>query len=73
MPSTVPLCPFVPEHTRRGRALHEVDLREHIETPEYSGPTKKGIRFPWDKLADVIGLLKTQAIQMGDERGPSDH
>lgn len=48
-------------------SLPSVDLREHIETPGYSGPTKKGIRFPWDKLADVIGLLKTQAIQMGDE------
>jgi hypothetical protein len=55
------------------KSLPSVDIREHVATPQYTGPTKKGVRFAWDKLPEVIGLLKTQAEKMGAEesRQPS--
>ena len=49
------------------KSLPSVDIREHIDTPEYTGPTKKGIRFSWDKLPEVVALLKTLARQMATE------
>ena len=30
-------------------------------------PTKKGVRFAWDKLTEFIGLLETQARQLGSD------
>jgi len=45
-------------------ALPAVDVREYSNTPEYTGPTKKGIRFSWDKLPHVIRLLQLQAKQL---------
>lgn len=47
------------------QALPGVDVREFLNTPRYTGPTKKGIRFPWDKLPEVIGLMQTQAQRLG--------
>jgi len=49
------------------KALPSVDVREFLDTPAYSGPTKKGIRFGWDKLPEVITLLQTLASRMGKE------
>jgi len=43
------------------QSLHYVDVREYLDTPGYKGPTKKGIRFSWDKLPEVLTLLKAQA------------
>jgi hypothetical protein len=48
------------------QSLHFIDVREYLDTPGYQGPTKKGIRFSWDKLPEVINLLKAQARQMGE-------
>jgi len=48
-------------------SLPAVDIREFLDTPEYSGPTKKGIRFSWDKLAEVIALLETQAQRLATQ------
>jgi hypothetical protein len=31
----------------------------------YTGPTKKGVRFTWDRLADVIALTRLQAQRLG--------
>lgn len=42
-------------------SLPYVDVREFFDTPEYSGPTKKGVRFSWEKLPEVLSLLLTQA------------
>jgi len=47
------------------KALPSVDVREYIDIPGYQGPTKKGVRFPWDKLPEFIGLLETQARRIG--------
>jgi hypothetical protein len=47
------------------RSLPSVDVREYVDSESYIGPTKKGVRFAWDKLVDVIGLLKTQAQELG--------
>ncbi|HEY9074034.1 MAG TPA: hypothetical protein VIN67_07860 [Desulfobaccales bacterium] len=47
------------------QALPGVDVREFLNTPRYTGPTKKGIRFPWDKLPEVMGLMQIQAQRLG--------
>lgn len=47
--------------------LPSVDVREFCDTPTYTGPTKKGIRFPWQKLAEVVALLQMQARQLGTQ------
>jgi hypothetical protein len=31
-----------------------LDIREHINTAKYVGYTKRGIRFPWNKLPEVL-------------------
>lgn len=45
--------------------LPAVDIREYVESPGYTGPTKKGIRFGWAKLPEVIALMRTQAQRLG--------
>jgi hypothetical protein len=40
-------------------------VREYVDSETYTGPTKKGVRFAWDKLTEFIGLLETQARQLG--------
>ena len=47
------------------KALPKVDVREHVDSPNYTGPTKKGVRFAWDKLPEFIAILETQARQLG--------
>jgi len=37
-----------------------VDIREFVDTPGYTGPTKKGIRFSWDRLNEVAELMEEQ-------------
>jgi hypothetical protein len=49
------------------KALPSVDVREYVDSATYTGPTKKGVRFAWDKLAEFIGLLETQARQLGSD------
>jgi hypothetical protein len=49
------------------KALPSVDVREYVDSESYTGPTKKGVRFAWDKLTEFIGLLETQARQLGSE------
>ena len=46
------------------KALPSVDVREYVDSESYSGPTKKGVRFAWDKLPEFIGILQTQARQL---------
>ncbi len=46
------------------KALPSVDVREYVDSESYTGPTKKGVRFPWDKLPEFICILQTQARQM---------
>lgn len=45
--------------------LPAVDIREYIQRPGYTGPTKKGVRFGWAKLPEVIALMQTQAQRLG--------
>ena len=45
--------------------LPSVDVREFVDTPEYQGPTKQGIRFPWDKLAQVVEFMEVQLTAIG--------
>jgi hypothetical protein len=47
------------------QALPSVDVREYVDSETYTGPTKKGVRFAWDKLTEFIGLLEMQARQLG--------
>lgn len=47
------------------KALPSVDVREYVDAESYTGPTKKGVRFAWDKLPEFIGILQTQARQLG--------
>lgn len=48
-------------------ALPGVDVREFWDTSSYTGPTKKGVRFSWDKLPEVIGLMQIQARRLGEK------
>jgi Transcriptional Coactivator p15 (PC4) len=52
------------------KSLPSVDVREYLDTPEYTGPTKKGIRFPWDKLPEIISLLEIQAQRLEIQQPP---
>lgn len=45
--------------------LPSIDVREHLDTPGYTGPTKKGIRFGWEKLPEVVALMQIQAQRLG--------
>lgn len=47
------------------QGLPSVDIREYVNSSNYQGPTKKGIRFAWDKLPEFKTLLESQAKQMG--------
>lgn len=40
--------------------LPAVDVREFVDSPAYQGPTKRGFRFRWDLLPDVIACLREQ-------------
>lgn len=53
-----------------GQALPGVDVREHVCSNAYTGPTKKGIRFAWEKLPEVIACLKTLAEKLGNTESP---
>ncbi len=46
-------------------SLPSLDIREFVDTPHYSGPTKAGVRFPWDKLRQFAGLLEILAQDLG--------
>jgi len=47
------------------KGLPSVDIREYVNSSGYQGPTKKGVRFAWDKLPEFIAILESQARQMG--------
>ena len=47
------------------KALPSVDVREFVDSTRYTGPTKKGIRFGWEKLPEVIHMLRAQAKKLG--------
>lgn len=47
------------------KALPSVDVREYVDSETYTGPTKKGVRFAWDRLTEFIGLLEMQARRLG--------
>ena len=47
------------------RALPSIDIREFVETPGYTGPTKKGVRFPWDRLKQFVQLVEVLVQQLG--------
>lgn len=40
--------------------LPAVDVREFVDTPGYQGPTKRGIRFKWNLLPDVLACFRKQ-------------
>jgi hypothetical protein len=45
-------------HVDDANGLPSIDIREYINIPTYTGPTRKGIRFAFDKLGDFISLLE---------------
>jgi hypothetical protein len=47
------------------KSLPSVDVREYVDAESYTGPTKKGVRIAWAKLPEFIGILQTQARQLG--------
>ena len=51
-------------------SLPAIDIREHLTTPRYTGPTKKGFRFPYDKLSEVIGFLEAQLKHLAQGEEP---
>lgn len=47
--------------------LPAVDIREFVDTPTYQGPTKRGIRFRWNLLPEVIACLQEEARVIGED------
>lgn len=47
-------------------SLPNVDIREFLNAPGYTGPTKKGVRFAWDRLRQFVALLETVVHQLGE-------
>jgi len=47
--------------------LPAVDIREFVDTPAYQGPTKRGIRFRWNLLPEVIACLQEEARVIGED------
>jgi hypothetical protein len=45
--------------------LPSIDIREHVTTASYVGFTKKGIRFPWDKLPEILNQFEVQLAALG--------
>jgi len=43
-------------------------VREYVDSETYTGPTKKGVRFAWDKLTEFIGLLEDASAAVGTWR-----
>jgi hypothetical protein len=46
-------------------SLPSLDIREFVDNPRYTGPTKSGVRFPWDKLRQFGGLLEALTQDLG--------
>ncbi|AEB08775.1 hypothetical protein Desac_0901 [Desulfobacca acetoxidans DSM 11109] len=46
------------------QSLPNIDIREYIESANFTGFSKKGVRFNWHKLQDVLALLQVQAQQL---------
>jgi len=45
--------------------LPSVDIREFVDTPRYTGPTKAGVRFPWNKLKQFVQFTEVLVQQLG--------
>lgn len=45
--------------------LPSVDIREFVDTARYTGPTKAGVRFGWDKLKQFTQLAEVVVQQLG--------
>jgi hypothetical protein len=43
-----------------------VDVREFVDTHRYQGPTKRGFRFRWNLLAEVLACLREQDKIIGE-------
>lgn len=56
-----------------GETLPAVDVREYVDSPKYQGPTKRGFRFRWNLLPDVLACLQKQMkiISEGERNEPS--
>jgi hypothetical protein len=50
-----------------GEKLPAVDVREFVDAPTYQGPTKRGIRFRWNLLPDVLACFRKQLVIIGEE------
>jgi hypothetical protein len=49
-----------------GESLPAVDVREFVDSPAYQGPTKRGIRFRWNLLPDVLACFRKQMLAIGE-------
>jgi len=49
------------------RGKEYVDIRKFVESPDYTGPTKQGVRFSADLLPEVLESLKKVAEGLGVE------
>jgi len=53
--------------TSEYRGKEYVDIRKFVESDNYSGPTKQGIRFSVDLLPEVLEHLKQVVEDLGLE------
>jgi hypothetical protein len=40
-----------------------LDIRIYLNTENYSGPTKKGVNLPFDKIDEIISVLQEMKQQ----------
>lgn len=50
------------------KGVHRFDIREHVETPKYTGFTKKGINLPTEYLRGIYEALG-QILNTVEEEG----
>jgi len=53
--------------TSEYRGKEYVDIRKFVESDNYTGPTKQGIRFSVDLLPEVLEHLKKLRRELGVE------
>jgi hypothetical protein len=53
----------LPDEDYEGLPL--VDVREYVDTASYQGPTKRGVRFRWNLLPEVIACMREQGKKIG--------
>jgi len=60
---------LVARHNKEGGVDKQVDIREFIESPQFTGFTRHGVRMPFDTLKELASILdEVKGIVEGMEK-----